>query len=186
MRNWNQFYIFIFSYFKRCTSYKMIISPLFIGCAASEVITDRYECDNYIIHGEFVKMLCDLIVDLQAQDSTEWIPTALYFMQILIKLCHDCSQNKSILSHHVGFIFILQFLCCVWNNKILPPQLLPPQEYINSKESQTTLLKIWILQGNKYEYKLKDYISKWTLYFYWALSSTSMEENAREDLLYFF
>ncbi|CAL1269910.1 unnamed protein product [Larinioides sclopetarius] len=59
----------------------------------------KYEVthQSFIEHGEVIKMLLELLLHFQNGVATDWVPSALYIMQTLIKLCQECEINKIIL-----------------------------------------------------------------------------------------
>ncbi|XP_055949206.1 lysosomal-trafficking regulator-like isoform X3 [Argiope bruennichi] len=59
----------------------------------------KYEVthQSFIEHGEVVKMLLELLMHFQNDVDTDWVPSALYLMQTLIKLCQECEINKMVL-----------------------------------------------------------------------------------------
>lgn len=72
----------------------------------------KYEVEhrNYIEYGEVVKMLFELLMHFQKDSICDWIPSALYIIQNLIKLCQECELNKMVLCRQVTNIVSLSFL----------------------------------------------------------------------------
>ncbi|GIY61707.1 lysosomal-trafficking regulator [Caerostris darwini] len=61
--------------------------------------SSKYEVthQSFIEHGEVIKMLFELLLNFQNDNGFDWLPSALYILQNLIKFCQECEVNKIVL-----------------------------------------------------------------------------------------
>ncbi|GFR21245.1 lysosomal-trafficking regulator [Trichonephila clavata] len=74
----------------------------------------RYEIthQSFIEHGEVVKMLFELLMHFQRDDTSNWLPSALYLVQSIIKLCQECEMNKIVLCQQGMPTMLIESFSC--------------------------------------------------------------------------